>query len=123
LAYCTALQLDVQPVMSPDPSEEDLRLAYLDWCSTRVAKRFLELSHDEVWVRSTLAASPDGEAQLAAQPSGGPALAVDRIPGYLDLVRRTALLLADELDLPPFDVWKQAFLDDPAQFRKDMLNH
>jgi hypothetical protein len=108
--------------MAQDSSEDDLRLRYLDWCSTQVARRFLELSHDEVWLRSHFAASlpPRPEAE-SSQSRGSPATAVERIPGYLDLVRKTALLLARELNLPAYDEWKDAYLEDPAAFSKDIL--
>jgi hypothetical protein len=120
--YFVPLHRELFSVMTSDLSEEDLRLRYLDWCSTQVAKRFLELSHDEVWLRSHFAASlparPETEASLSR---GSPSIAVERIPGYLDLVRKTALLLARELDLPPFDDWKRSYLEDPDAFQKDML--
>jgi hypothetical protein len=113
--------------MASEQSEEDLRLRYLDWCSTQVAKRFLELSLDEVWVRSHDAATrfpsgeqiPSGEQSPATDPDG-PA-GVDRIPTYLELVRKTALLLAQEMRLPPFAEWKEAYLEDPSTFEQDIL--
>lgn len=106
--------------MSSDHSEDDLRLRYLDWCSTQVARRFLELSHDEVWLRSHFAASLPPRSDDPPQ-SGTPATAVERIPGYLDVVRRTALLLARELELPTFDHWKESYLANPEAFERDML--
>ena len=106
---------------SSGQSDDDLRRLYLDWCSTQVAKRFLELSLDDVWLRSHLAASlpaPDDQHQ---DPSSS-LLAVDRIPGYLDLVRRTSLLLAREMDLPLFPDWKEAYLKNPQEFADDILD-
>ncbi|MQA90558.1 MAG: hypothetical protein GEU90_10025 [Gemmatimonas sp.] len=109
--------------MLPDLSEEDLRLRYLDWCSAQVARRFLELSHDEVWLRSHFAASLPARPDPEKSHSRGPATVVERIPGsgYLELVRKTALVLARELDLPGFEEWKQSYLEDPDSFKRDML--
>jgi hypothetical protein len=107
--------------MSSDLSEEDFRRLYLDWCSSRVAKRFLELSLDEVWFRSNEAASspsPDPPSHSAESPSG---IAVERIPDYLEVVRKTALILAEEMQLPNFADWKIAYLEDPAAFAKDIV--
>lgn len=108
--------------MAPDSSEEQLRLLYLDWCSTQVAKRFLELSLDEVWLRSDFAASALAASGDAPPPDPPLSLAVDRIPGYLDLVRRTALLLAQELELPEYMAWKRSYLEDPNRYSNDFLS-
>ena len=103
--------------MASEPSEEDLRRLYLDWCSTQVARRFLDLSGDEVWVRSTCAASlpaDSGESLPAIS-------AIARIPDYLELVRKTALMLAEEMELPSFVEWRARYLEDPGQFISDIL--
>src|SRR5690606_25342380 len=100
-------------------SDDDLHLLYLDWCSSQVARRFIELSDDEVWLRSHSAATNGSTRPL---PSDDRSLqALERIPGYLDLVRKTALLLADELDLPAFPEWKLAYLQNPGAFQVDIL--
>jgi hypothetical protein len=107
-------------VMATPTEDDDLRLLYLDWCSTRVARRFLELSHDEVWLRSHLAET------LPAAPGEpvdwtGEGAAEERVPGYLDLVRRTALLLAEEMKLPSYAEWRGEYLKDPTGIREDLL--
>jgi hypothetical protein len=108
--------------MASDLSEDDLRRRYLDWCSTRVAKRFIELSHDEVWLRShfaaTLAAGSGGSLEPA--PADFPPL--DRIPNYLEVVRSTTLLVAREMNLPPFSEWRTAYLADPRPFDTEILS-
>ena len=109
--------------MTPDLTDEELRRLYLDWCSTQVARRFLELSLDDVWLRSDLAASiPPRSAEQGPNPSPL-SFSAEQIPGYLDLVRRTALLLADEMDLPRFDEWKRSYLQNPETFREDILSN
>jgi hypothetical protein len=105
--------------MASDPSDDSLRVLYLDWCSTQVAKRFLELSLDEVWQRSHLAASLPAVPQDSRPLDSGSL--VERIPDYLDLVRKTALLLAQEMDLPAFPEWKKQYLSDPDTFDLEIL--
>jgi hypothetical protein len=107
--------------MAPDQAEDPLRPLYLDWCSARVARRFLELSLDEVWLRSDFAASLPAAPREPHTPEASSLLALDRIPGYLDLVRRTALVLAQEMELPSFSEWREAYLEDPEPFRREML--
>lgn len=104
--------------MASELSAEDLRGLYLDWCSTQVARRFLELSGDEVWLRSHSAVS-QSPAPSSPSPSQS---AVSRIPDYLEIVRQTALSLAEDLSLPPFPEWRERYLADPAEFRPDILN-
>lgn len=107
--------------MASGLSDDSLKLLYLDWCSAQVARRFLELSLDEVWLRSHFAASLPSSPDEGPPLERGPSLAVDRIPGYLDLVRRTALLLAREMDLPSFSDWKTQYLKDPELFNTEII--
>src|SRR5262245_17208560 len=104
------------------PTEGSLRLLYLDWCSTRVAKRFLELSVEEVWLKSSLADSLPPTAPDTATSDPISLRALDRIPDYLELVRKTALVLAREMDLPAFAQWKQEYLSNPKLFEAELLN-
>jgi hypothetical protein len=104
--------------MDSDSSEEELRRRYLDWCSTQVAKRFLELSLDEVWLRSRTAGSLPTTGSPPLADSGQ---AADRIPSYLDLVRKTTLLIASEMDLPDFADWVEEYRRDPTHFEKEIL--
>jgi hypothetical protein len=106
--------------LSSELSEDDLHLLYLDWCSAQVASRFLELTHDEVWLRSHSAATLIPEVHPDTPPVRR-LLVIDRIPGYLDLVRKTALLLAEELDLPAFPDWKISYLQNPSAFDVTIL--
>lgn len=106
--------------MASQISEDELRLLYLDWCSTQVARRFLELSVDEVWLRSHRADSalPPAGKDDSSDP---PLPALDRIPGYLDLVRRTARDLAEEMNLPEFAEWRNAYLEDPGAYELEFF--
>jgi len=104
-----------------EPPEEDLHLLYLEWCSTQVARRFLELSHDEVWERSRSAALADDQAPPL--PDEGSPEVAGRIPGYLELVRKTTLLLAREMNLPAFAEWKAEYVANPGAFHVEPLGH
>jgi hypothetical protein len=106
---------------SLDPPDEELHLLYLEWCSTQVARRFLELSHDEVWERSRSAAS--AESGSTPSSAGEPPEVVGRIPGYLELVRKTTLLLAREMNLPAFREWKVEYAANPGAFHAGRLGH
>ncbi len=103
-------------------SETELELLYLDWCSTQVARRFLELSLDEVWLRSHDVEETSGEPLPDLPPEVPPAVA-NRIPGYLDLVRRTAVQLADEMELPSYPEWKAIYSENPSAFQIERLGH
>lgn len=108
-------------VMASELSDEELRRRYLDWCSTQVARRFLELSLDDVWLRSHVAAALPPEPQPSSFEPAPSSLTADRIPGYLDLVRKTTLMLAQEMDLPGFEAWRQKYESDPSAFSSDIL--
>jgi hypothetical protein len=88
--------------MSGDSSGSDLLDLYLDWCSARVAERFLSLTPDEVWQRAV--------ALGLAEGAGGVA------PGQIDLARSLAAALATELSLPGYGEWSEAYARDPAAF-------
>lgn len=106
-------------------SDSELQTRYFDWCSTRIAQRFLQLSPDEVWVRARQAeqSDPPGGAASPAPSDPLPAspAALHASPEYLQLVRRTALVLARELELPDFAEWKERYLRDPAAFEPGLL--
>lgn len=114
------MQGPVCPPMS-EASEQDLRLRYLDWCSVQIVRRFFELSPDEVWQRANQAdAQPlaSGDPLLPEAPASARGAAP---PGFLSLVRKTTLILAQELRLPSFEAWRSAYLADPRPFQQDLL--
>lgn len=92
--------------MGSELPEDELRRRYLDWCSARVARRFLELTHEEVWLRSRMAESLRRPSDLPRNSADSPSSSED-VPDFLDLVRRTAVLLASEMNLPTFEEWKE----------------
>lgn len=128
-------------VGNPDPI---LRAKYLDWCSARIAERFLELSPDEIYQRAEQAHSGSlSETPPAALLPFDPATsqstadwhaAVDQVAAtvidpmnpfdagaFRALVARVTEVLADELQLPTFEEWSAAYSEAPEEFDRDML--
>lgn len=127
-------------------SEESiLRAKYLDWCSARIAERFLALSPDEIY-------------QLAERAHSGPAITADPLPplspfslpatqeqpdwhaavrqvattvaapevageaaAFRQLIARVTGVLADEMELPTFEEWSAAYSEAPEEFDSDLL--
>ena len=98
----------------PESAEIDLWLLYVDWSATQINKRLLELSVDELWALAN-GHAPDGSPDSATVP-------VDLLPSrgtsveLLQLVRKATLSIAQQLALPSFAAWKQAYREDPAAF-------
>ncbi|HSH45663.1 MAG TPA: hypothetical protein VK966_07390 [Longimicrobiales bacterium] len=92
--------------------EAGLRGKYLDWCSARIAERFLDLTPEEIYEL----AWPEEEA-AGPHPS--------RLsPGqddYLTLVRRATDALWDRLSLPAYEEWSRAYREDPDAYDRDMV--
>jgi hypothetical protein len=106
-----------------DPSEDrTLRAKYLDWCSARIAERFLDLSPEEIYEL----AHPVG---VAAEGGGGLPVG-DRAPAVLPppheesyriLVKRVTEALLGRMSLPTFEQWSAAYDEAPARFDAEML--
>lgn len=119
--------------MMIDPAEERvLRAKYLDWCSAKVADRFLELTPEEIY-------------DLAHRPSSGVAVeggvigaavarretpAASSFPGsgegepglmYRALVARVTEVLAARLGLPPFEEWVTLYRAAPDRYEAELL--
>jgi|GEM_PF-192637 len=128
--------------MTRDPAVDErvLRAKYLDWCSAKVADRFLRLSPDEIYElahvqsddRSGAAASPTSVPLLEPRPdaAGSPltsaALSHSAVgdvaaAGYLALVRRAAEALAARLQLPSFEEWAEAYARTPTPYDEELL--
>jgi hypothetical protein len=101
--------------MSTDPAgARILKAKYLDWCSARLADRFLRLTPEEVFELAQQATpARAGEASLSWQ-SGSP-------ESYREMVERASEVLAVQLDLPPFEKWAAAYEANPGQFDHELL--
>jgi hypothetical protein len=120
-----------------------LRAKYLDWCSARIAERFLALSPDEIYQLAERAT--DGQAdsvsalpplssfnfQTPSQPDWRAAIdqAVTAVAdsdsevaaSFRTVVAKVTEVLADEMELPTFEEWSAAYSEAPEEFEPDML--
>jgi hypothetical protein len=93
----------------PDRSKESvLRAKHLDFCSAKVAEALLSLSPDEMYLLAEEA------ARTTVTP---PASHL----GYDAMVRLATEHLADRLDLPTFEQFRDAYRKDPAAFDRELL--
>ena len=100
--------------MSTDPSgARILRAKYLDWCSARLADRFLRLTPEEIFeLAQEASAASAGEAS-----SSWDAASAD----YRTLVERVTEALAARIALPPYEQWAAAYEASPEQFDHELL--
>lgn len=82
--------------------EPVLRAKYLDWCSARIAERFLRLTPDEIY-------------ELAQAPA-----ALEPV-SYRTLVCRATDALAAHLKLPLFETWAEAYRASPGRYDHELL--
>jgi hypothetical protein len=93
--------------------ERTLRAKYLDWCSARVAERFLDLSPEEIYL---LARPPEAEAGDTT-----PRLPPAGTETYRTLVQRATEALLGEMALPPFEQWQESYRKSPERYDAEML--
>ena len=129
--------------MGSNSEDTILRAKYLDWCSARIAERFLALSPDEIYQLAERAT--DGQAdsvsalpplssfnfQTPSQPDWRAAIdqavtAVadsdsDVAASFRTIVAKVTEVLADEMELPTFEEWSAAYSEAPEEFEPDML--
>lgn len=140
-----------------------LRAKYLDWCSARIAERFLDLSPEEIYelahavpsggaVQEGPGSSTSGGSQprpphqASSRPSSvdspsspslpsadsafpaleGPEGPPDRLPrpddeGYRALVQRVTESLLEQMPLPTFEQWAEAYAEAPERFDPELL--
>jgi hypothetical protein len=116
--------------------ERELRAKYFDWCSARLADRFLALSPDEIYEmaeRASHGRAPEARAAaVSAASHSGESSAYDEADAergvradwlepdsFRVLVARVAEVLADTL--PSFEEWAVTYQEDPARFDDEML--
>jgi hypothetical protein len=103
--------------MTEGLSDEVLRLRYADWCSAKIAERFLELSPGEIWERAQENARPG--APGGALPEF--ALPVVGSASYAELVGRASRAIARELGLPSFAAWAELYRADPSPYDSEII--
>ena len=87
-----------------------LRAKYLDWCSARIAERFLALEPEEIYAM----ARPAESAETGRPASGGG-------DSYRVLVQRVTESLLEEMSLPGFEEWSRLYGEDPSRYEGEML--
>jgi len=127
--------------MSSAPADPSiLRGKYLDWCSARVAERFLRLTPDEIYQLAQTVTEPAGAAAARADPAAGgnstePATETpgdgSRTDGsgsrgaaalsYRALVQRVTEVLTSQMDLPTYEEWSAAYRATPERFEEELL--
>lgn len=90
-----------------------LRAKYLDWCSARIAERFLELDPEEIYEMARPAESAE-----AGHSSSSPSAASD---SYRVLVQRATEMLLERMSLPPFEEWRRSYAADPGRYDAELL--
>lgn len=102
-----------------------LRSKYHDWCSARVADRFVELTPEEIYELAHAGGGDGsegrmrGSAEASASTDAG-AFSLEEA-GYSEMVRRVTEALATSMELPPFDAWAESYRRDPARYDREML--
>jgi hypothetical protein len=102
-----------------EATERTLRAKYMDWCSARLAERFLDLSPEEIYALARPEdaagvdeASPDPEAPKLPSPTDD---------SYRALVQRVTESLLARTSLPTFEQWSVAYAEAPARFDAELL--
>ncbi|HZJ48020.1 MAG TPA: hypothetical protein VFD97_03155 [Acidimicrobiia bacterium] len=104
--------------MTEEHADEDLlRIRYFDWCSAKVAERFLSLPEEEVWELAQRARASTVRYPASDPPSALPTGSAS----YWELVRQVAKTLATEMGLPAYEEWVEQYRIDPGRFDRDIL--
>lgn len=98
--------------------ERTLRAKYLDWCSARLAERFLDLSPEEIYELAQPAHAGGGEVPERGR---GAALPHPTDESYRTLVQRVTESLLERSSLPTFEQWADAYGQTPARFEAELL--
>ncbi len=133
--------------MSIVPADERiLRAKYLDWCSARVADRFLALTPDQIYdlaheserrdaaphaIEASASANEAGQETPSAAGAGDTPSSVSAPEGagegadggenYRELVARVTEVLAARVGLPSFEAWLAEYKKSPEQFEAELL--
>ena len=98
-----------------------LRSKYHDWCSARIADRFVELSPEEIYELAHAGAEVQGRKAATASASMDAGAFSLEDPGYTELVQRVTEALATSMALPSFDEWIESYRREPSRYDKEML--
>jgi hypothetical protein len=115
-------------------NERELRAKYLDWCSARLAERFLALSPDEIYELAERtshgrteslvalgASTPDSSSDFDLTAQNNSTAATYDTDSFRVLVARVTEVLADTLDLPDFETWVALYREAPQRFEEELV--
>ncbi len=95
------------------------RAKYLDWCSARLAERFLDLSPEQIY---ELARPNDAPAEAESPAgSGRSTLPPPTHASYRSLVQRVTDVLLERTPLPTYEQWSAAYEEAPERFEVELL--
>jgi hypothetical protein len=100
--------------------ERVLRAKYLDWCSARIAERFLELTPEEIYELGQRASRETTVVSRGASVVSGGWSSADS-EAFRTLVERVTEVLADTVVLPPFEEWAEAYRRSPDRYDEELL--
>lgn len=114
---------DAARTHDPDAdSDRVLRAKYLDWCSARIAERFLQLTPDEIYELAQRSTGKSGEAREAVSPRGTrPSPDPGPVASFPDIVERVTEHLAATLELPTFRDWSASYRAQPSRYDEELL--
>jgi hypothetical protein len=121
-------------MLDPAAEQRVLRAKYLDWCSARLADRFLALTPDEIYElaeRTSHGRTESLVAFSASTPLPSPAFELPPAAAVINnwkdsesfrvLVARVTEVLADTLDLPDFESWALDYRDNPLRYEEELV--
>ena len=97
--------------------ERVIRAKYLDWCSARIAERFLQLTPEEIYELAEVASRDDPESSRGAVVVSG---AGGEMPFRL-MVGRVTEALAESLRLPTLGEWRAWYEAAPERYESELL--
>lgn len=110
-------------------AEDDriLRAKYLDWCSARLAERFLALTPEQIYelARETPSgeAGPEGaqDVSLPDSPSAASPVSSSEPDSFSVIVERITREIETALGLPDFETWVVSYRASPDHYDEEML--
>jgi hypothetical protein len=97
--------------------ERIIRAKYLDWCSARIAERFLQLTPEEIYELAETASRDDYESLRGAVVVPGRG---EEMP-FRWMVGRVTEALAVSLRLPTLEEWRAGYRESPERYESELL--
>jgi hypothetical protein len=104
----------------PAGNDRVLRAKYLDWCSARIAERFLELTPEEIYELGQRASRETTTVSRGAPVVSGGSREEDA-ESFRAMVVRVTEVLAGTVVLPTYREWVKAYEQSPARYDEELL--